>query len=322
VLRGFAAGGTLGLRADFLPQHLGRGLALVADCVAHPASPSGRSTPSSARCRRAARGRARRRRPGARGAALVRETLWPDAARRADADAPQALGRFALLERYRRRYPMSRLIVAVVGNVDPAAVAVELAAAFPGSDATRPAPVRAAPPPPAQLPRPPRPAGEAQPQSQPQPTTAFRANRAPNPPPSSATRPSPRAIRTAPRSSCWRRSWAARAVASGPRSPMSARSLPRERARRRRRRAGYLAVSVTCPPARLDAAVSAVRAELARVASAGVTPDEVNRAARRVIGARAAALRTRMAVADALVRDEAAVSRCWRTAARPPRSRA
>jgi len=69
---------------------------------------------------------------------------------------------------------------------------------------------------------------------------------------------------------------------------------------------GYLAVSVICPPARLDAAVSAVRAELARVASAGVTPDEVNRAARRVIGARAAALRTRMAVADALVRDEAA----------------
>jgi zinc protease len=67
---------------------------------------------------------------------------------------------------------------------------------------------------------------------------------------------------------------------------------------------GYLAISVTCPPARLDAGVAAVRAALAQVASAGVTPDEVSRAARRLVGARAAALRTRMAVADALVRDE------------------
>ena len=68
---------------------------------------------------------------------------------------------------------------------------------------------------------------------------------------------------------------------------------------------GYLAVTVTCPPARLDAAVTAVRAAIARVASVAITPDEVNRAARRLIGVRAAALRTRMAVADALVRDEA-----------------
>jgi predicted Zn-dependent peptidase len=68
---------------------------------------------------------------------------------------------------------------------------------------------------------------------------------------------------------------------------------------------GYLAVTVTCPSARLDAAVTAVRAAIARVASAPITPDEVSRAARRLIGARAAGLRTRMAVADALVRDEA-----------------
>ena len=45
--------------------------------------------------------------------------------------------------------------------------------------------------------------------------------------------------------------------------------------------AGYLAVSVTCPPARLDAAVAAVRAALGRVAAEGVTPDEVTRATRR-----------------------------------------
>jgi predicted Zn-dependent peptidase len=48
-----------------------------------------------------------------------------------------------------------------------------------------------------------------------------------------------------------------------------------------------------------------VRAAFARVATGGVTPDEVTRAARRLIGARAAALRSRTAIADALVRDEA-----------------
>ena len=37
-----------------------------------------------------------------------------------------AMGRCALLDHYRRRYPLSRLIVAVVGNVDPAAVAAAL----------------------------------------------------------------------------------------------------------------------------------------------------------------------------------------------------
>jgi predicted Zn-dependent peptidase len=67
---------------------------------------------------------------------------------------------------------------------------------------------------------------------------------------------------------------------------------------------GYLAITVTCPPARLDAGVASARAALARLVPAGVTPEEVSRAARRLVGARAAALRTRMAVADALVRDE------------------
>ena len=133
VFKGFAAPGTLGLRADFLPQHLGRGLALVADCLARPAFRGARArrAPSARRWR----GRETMRRAGeAASRAALRlfgETLWPDAARRAEADAPPALGRFALLDRYRRRYPLSRLVVAVVGNVDPAAVAAALTNAFP-----------------------------------------------------------------------------------------------------------------------------------------------------------------------------------------------
>ena len=68
---------------------------------------------------------------------------------------------------------------------------------------------------------------------------------------------------------------------------------------------GYLAVSLTCAPPRLDGAVASVRAALARLAAEGATPEEVSRAARRLTGARAAALRTGAAIADALIADEA-----------------
>jgi predicted Zn-dependent peptidase len=67
---------------------------------------------------------------------------------------------------------------------------------------------------------------------------------------------------------------------------------------------GYFAVALSCAPPRLDAAVAAVRGALADVAATGVTPAEVDRAARRLVGARAAALRSRTAIAHALVVDE------------------
>ena len=69
--------------------------------------------------------------------------------------------------------------------------------------------------------------------------------------------------------------------------------------------AGWLAITLTCPPARLDAGVSAARAALARLVPAGVTPDEVHHRPPPAESGRAPpTLRTRMAVADALVRDE------------------
>jgi predicted Zn-dependent peptidase len=88
VLKGFAAAGVLGLRADFLPQYLGRGLALVADCLAHPAF--GEREVDAAERALSARARDEARAEGGERAAwrLFRETLWPDAARRADTDAP------------------------------------------------------------------------------------------------------------------------------------------------------------------------------------------------------------------------------------------
>jgi predicted Zn-dependent peptidase len=68
---------------------------------------------------------------------------------------------------------------------------------------------------------------------------------------------------------------------------------------------GVLSIAMTCPPARVDAAVAALRAALARVAAAGVTAEEVGRAARRRAGAQALGLGGQAAIADALALDEA-----------------
>jgi len=312
VLKGFAAAGVLGLRADFLPQYLGRGLALVADCLAHPAF--GEREVDAAERALSARARDEARAEGGERAAwrLFRETLWPDAARRADTDAPPPPGRFALLDRYRRRYPLSRLIVAVVGNVDPGAVAAALTSAFPAPDgppAPAPVPPAAAPPaaatssPPAAATSSPPAAASSSPPTG--PTTVFRPTSAIT---SSAVVGYPTFVPGDPNRlplellvEMLAGDGGRVAAALGEERTLACRAgarVPPAAA------PGYLAVTVTCPPARLDAAVAAVRAALARVAAGGITPDEVNRATRRAIGARAAALRTRMAVADALVHDE------------------
>ena len=302
MLKGFAAAGTLGLRADFLPQHLGRGLALVADCVAHPAFAERevdaveRGLP--ARVREDARAAADGERAALR---LFRQTLSPDAARRAQPDAPPAMGRFALLERYRRRYPLSRLIVAVVGNVDPAAVAAALATAFPGTEPVG-APAAVAPP----IAAPSPPAATRTDATAEEPPTVFRVVPGIE---SSAVIGYPtfaagdaRRLPIEVLAEILAGEGGRLTAALGDERTLACRIAARVPAATA---PGYLAVAVTCPPARLDGAVTTLRAALARIPTAAVTPDEVNRATRRLIGARAAALRTRMAVADALVRDEA-----------------
>jgi zinc protease len=305
TLKGFAAPGALGLRADFLPRHLGRGLALVTDCLAHPAF----AEPEIDAAERALVMRARDDQRGSDAAAraalrLFRDTVWPDAARAADGAAAPVAGRFALLDRYRRRYPASRLIVAVVGNVDPAAVAAALADAFSAASPSPPAPAAPSPAPAtSSSPLVVAPAGQGEGPS----LTVFRT--APGPDAAAVIgypAVGPGDAGRAPidvlaeilggeggriaAAVAGEKTLACRAGAQVPGAAAS----------------GYLAVTVSCPPAHLDAAVAAVRAALARTAAAGITPDEVSLASRRLIGVRAAALRTRMAVADALVRDEAA----------------
>jgi predicted Zn-dependent peptidase len=68
---------------------------------------------------------------------------------------------------------------------------------------------------------------------------------------------------------------------------------------------GELSVAVTCTPAAVDGVVAALRGALAAVAANGLDPEAVGGAARRLAGARALALRSPSAIADALALDEA-----------------
>ena len=118
----------------------------------------------------AARGPAARRGAGTRsgtagGAAPVPARRCGRTPRGAPAaEALSALTRVRLLDRYRRNYPLGRLVVAVVGDVDPTQVVAAVTALFPGVPAGSP-PAASAPP--AAAPRRPR--------ARQEPTTVFRA---------------------------------------------------------------------------------------------------------------------------------------------------
>ncbi len=67
-------------------------------------------------------------------ARLFREALWPGHPFRLDplgtAETLAGLGRVRLLDHYRRHYPVSHLVVSVVGDVDPKEVVATLTALF------------------------------------------------------------------------------------------------------------------------------------------------------------------------------------------------
>jgi zinc protease len=291
-LGGFSDRSHLGLRAELLPGGWARGLALLADCLLRPSFPAGEV--DGARRVVVDRARAADGDP-ARGAwRLFREALWPGHPYRLDplgsAGSLAALGRVRLLEHYRRHYPVSRLVVSVVGDVDPKEVVATLtalfAAAAPGApppDAA-PDPVHAAP---AALFR---------------PTARDVAEIVlgyPGPPGPPARDPDRLALEVLAE---------ALAVSGGPLdralgrtsgvfsfAPWAAGGVD----------PGELAVAVSCAPAAVDAVVAALRGALAGVAAAGLGADEIAAAARRLAGARALDLRGASAIADALALDEA-----------------
>ena len=270
AIKGFAAPGSLGLRADFLPQ------------IPRAGPRPGRGLRGASRLRRARgrRGRARLARARARRRAPVPPT---ESAQRCACSARRS-GRTPRAAPKRTRRPrwaasrcsiatgaatrLSRLIVAVVGNVDPAAVAAALTSRLP----------RAA-------------------TSAPRPSPPYRScASSPLPAASASASPRPRAERAradhgVPRASGTESSavvgYPTFAAGEPSRLPVEVlaevlggeggrlaaafadeRTLAAGRTPACRAAAapGYLAVTVTCPPARLDAAVAAVRAALARVA--------------------------------------------------------
>jgi zinc protease len=289
TLAGFSDRSHFGLQGQFLPGTWSRGAGLLADCLLRPSFPAGEVDGS----RRVVVDRARAAEGDPAGAArrLFREALWPGHPFRLDpqgtAASLAALGRVRLLDHYRRHYPVSRLVVSVVGDVDPQEVVTTLTALF--ADA-----VAGAPPPPAA----PEPAHN-------EPVALFHGTSrdvaelvlgypgAPLGDPDRAPLevlaevlngqggPLERGLATTPKIF---RFGASAATGVEP---------------------GELAVSVACAPASLDAAVAALRAVLAEVAANGVPAAEVERAARRLGGVRALALRGEVAIADALATDEA-----------------
>ncbi len=289
ALAGFSDRSHFGLRGQFLPSAWSRGLALLADCLLRPSFPAGEVDGS----RRVVVARARAADGDPAGAArrLFREALWPGHPFRLDplgsAASLAALGRVRLLDHYRRHYPVSHLVVSVVGDVDPREVVATLTALF--ADAV------AVPPPPAPAPEPPHT----------EPVALFRATKT----------DVAQLVLGYPGAPVGDPDRAALEVLA---EVLSARGGPLERGlaatpnvyRIRASAAtgvepGELSVSLACAPASLDAAVAALRAVLAEVAANGVAAVEVERAARRLGGLRALALRGQAAIADALATDEA-----------------
>jgi zinc protease len=291
AIEGFSEGGTLGLRADFLSSSSGleRGVALVADGLLHPSFTEA-ALDGERRAlleHRAAAGRGTD--AGARAALqLFQDTLVPGR-RPPDPEALSGLTRVRLLDAYRRRYPLSELVVAVVGDVDPQRVTAAFLASF----------AEAPPAPPPSVTTPPAP-------SRLEPATVFRpAGGAdadvvvgyPTFAPGDPDRLPLELLAEILAGDGGRLAGLLRGdktLAYRVSGHAAGATEP-----------GYLAVALTCAPARLDDVVAAVRAAFAAVVAGGVNADEVNRAARRLVGARAAALRSRAAIAHALVLDEA-----------------
>jgi len=289
ALAGFSDRNHFGLRGQFLPRAWSRGVGLLADCLLRPSFPAGEVDGS----RRVVVDRARVADGDPAGAArrLFREGLWPGHPFRLDplgsAASLAALGRVRLLDHYRRHYPASRLVVSVVGDIDPQEVVATLTALF--TDA-------------AAGPLPPEPPPEP---VHTEPVALFHTTNRdvaeivlgyPGAPVRDADRAALEVLAQ---------------VLNGRGGPLERGLAATPNVYRFGATAatgvdpGDLTVTVACAPASVDAAVAAVRAALAEIAANGVAAAEVEGAARRLGGLRALALRGEVAIADALATDEA-----------------
>jgi zinc protease len=284
-LAGVAGRDELGLRAEFLSRHLAEGLALVADCLVHPAFPE----PEVERARLAALERVRVGDDDAAAVAarLFAGTLWPRHPYRlpltGTGESLSRLTRRRLVEHYRLHYGAANLTIAVVGDVDVARVVALLRtlfadapAALGGASATAPdAPVDAAE------------VFELIPNDDVHVVLGY---------------PAP-ALRDADR----RAAEVLARILGGPDGRLAREGVGPalvDAALWSGLDAGAFTLDVSTAPAGLDAVVPALRQALERVVGAGVSAPEVARAAHALVAADARSLERRDAVAAALARDE------------------
>ena len=288
-LTGFSDRDHLGLRAEFLPGVWSRGLVLLADCLLRPSFPATEIDDS----RRIVvyRGRHDLRDPLLEAERLFREALWPGHPFRLDplgtAQSLAGLGRVRLLDHYRRHYPVSRLVISVVGDVDPKAVVATLTALFAEAPGGLPPPE----PPPAPI--------HTEPVALFHPTDLDVAEIVlgyPGPDLGDPDRPALEVLAEvlAPDGRLRKLLGGKSPLVFGYGATVASGVAP-----------GYLAVEANCDPANVDAAVAAIRSILDELVTGGVTAAEVAEAARRLAGRRALDLRGQAAIADALALDEA-----------------
>jgi zinc protease len=285
-LEGVAGRDELGLRAEFLARHADEGLALVADCLAHPSFPE--AEVERARLAQLDRARAGEDDAAAVASRLFAATLWPSHPYRlplsGTGESLAALTRRRLVDHYRTFYGAANLTIAVVGDVSVERVVGVLRAAF----ADAPAPLGLTPVRPRDVP-----ALAAE---------VFEDVRGADvrvvvgyPAPALGD-PERRAAEVLGRVLGGR---GGRLAREGVVAPVADAALWSGVD------AGAFSLELASTPGELDAAVPALRAALAHVLAAGFSEAEVAGARRALVAADARALARRDAVAAALARDEA-----------------
>lgn len=293
-MEGVAGRNSFGLSAEVLAEAWRDGLELVGDCLLEPRLDV--AEVEAARQEQLAELATQATRPGKLALQTFLRALYGAHPYHRDslgtAESVLGLGRNSLRALYRERFPVSSLVLAVVGDVEPDEVIAQVSARF----------------------------GKA---------AAARRSSATVPAPSFAGRAAQQrevyAYTRDAESAQLVVGFPGATVAGAERLPLEVlgAALGGQSGRLfqelRERRAlayqvavhvtegvdpGYLAVHVACAPERLDEAYAVIRAELERLLADGLTEDEVTRAKNYVIGAHEAAMQRRAAVAAAMAYHE------------------
>ena len=298
-LSGFSGRNSLGLRAEFPSAQWEGGIDLIADCIVNPRF----SEDQLERERRVVfeQLRGEERNPVGLAFRLFASTLWSKHPYRlpelGTTDSVASLSRRRILDHYRRYYGVATLTIAVVGNVDAASVVARLQALLgdapaPAAGETASGPASASPTMPAEPPR-----GA--------PVEVFRLSQDDD---AHVVLGYPGVTLRDP--DRFPLQLLAEAL-SGPQGRLDA-ALREQHPLAYRITAhaiegidpGYFAIYLACSPQNLEASVAAARAELARLAERGLTPDELTRARQHLVGAHALSLERRSAITAALALHE------------------